>query len=437
MPIPPGPQGHVPGQPRQRAGRWSAGAIAVAVVIVAAVGLAVPIARGLLDGESDTPIRGDSWERLPRPPANDVLRGFEQGSAVWTGKEVILLAHSPYDPPHSPSRPPDGLAYNPATGRWRALPDPPPDQSIGGGRVGTVWTGKEVILLYATGAPIAYDPAADAWRRVARPPTGFISHAADPAPVWTGEEVLVWDDSNIDDTSGKLIDGGRGAAYHPQTDRWRRLPRSPLSNRTWSIQAWTGQLLLVISGSCGDAGRIRCQDGAAYDPAANTWTPIPALAGGAIAPEAASAWTGSELIIWSSTTSQDGLRIRNTARAYNPRSRRWRALPPAPITPRRLAGAVWAGDRLLVWGGIRHLPGGKLAYPDDGAAYDPRGNRWRPLAKAPVPGRALPLTVWTGDRAIFLGGMNLGDRPRMDRGNITAITEQGAAYYPVGPRTGG
>jgi hypothetical protein len=33
--------------------------------------------------------------------------------------------------------------------------------------------------------------------------------------------------------------------------------------------------------------------------------------------------------------------------------------------------------------------------------------------------------------------MNLGDRPRMDRGNITAITEQGAAYFPVGPRTGG
>jgi hypothetical protein len=236
--------------------------------------------------------------------------------------------------------------------------------------------------------------------------------------------VLVWDGSNIDDTSGKRIDGGRGAAYNPATDRWRRLPPSPLSNRTWSIQAWTGQLLLVISGSCGDDVNNRCQDGAAYDPAANTWTPIPALAGGAIAPEAASAWTGSELIIWSATTSQDGLRIRNNASAYNPRSRRWRTLPPAPITPRRLAAAVWAGDRLLVWGGIRQLPGLKFAYPDDGAAYDPRSNRWRPLAKAPVPGRAWPLTVWTGDRAIFIGGMNLGDRPRTDRGNIVAITSR-------------
>jgi hypothetical protein len=218
----------------------------------------------------------------------------------------------------------------------------------------------------------------------------------------------------------------------PATDRWRQLPRSPLSNRTWAIQAWTGQLLLVIAGSCGDAGQIRCLDGAAYNPAATTWTPIPALAGGAIAPEAAAAWTGSELVIWSATTSKDGLRIRNAARAYNPRTKRWRTLPPAPIAPRRLAAAVWAGDRLLVWGGIQNIRADKLAYPDDGAAYDPRSNRWQPLATAPVPGRAWPLTVWTGDRAIFIGGMNLGDHPRTDRGNIVAITEQGAAYRPAG-----
>ena len=49
----------------------------------------------------------------------------------------------------------------------------------------------------------------------------------------------------------------------------------------------------------------------------------------------------------------------------------------------------------------------------------------------------MPLTVWTGDRAIFIGGMNLGDQLRTDRGNITAITEQGAAYRPAGVRTGG
>jgi hypothetical protein len=431
----------LPVGPRERGRGWSwrryAGAIAVAIVTLVGVGFAVPVARGLLDDESDTPIRGDSWERLPRPPANDVLRGPELGSAVWTGRELILLAHSAYAPPRSPPRrPPEGLAYNPAAGRWRVLPDPPVQPDEGGAGV-PVWTGKEVILVSAAGAPIAYDPAANAWRRFARPPTGFISHTADLAPVWTGEEVLVWGGFNIDDTSGKRIDGGRGAAYDPATDRWRRLPRSPLSYRTSAIVAWTGRLLLVIGGSCGDEGRIRCQDGAAYDPAANTWTPIPAPAGGAIAPDAASAWTGRELIIWSAIENREGPPRGNVASAYNPLTKRWRTLPPAPITPRRLAAAMWAGDRLLVWGGIRNLPDDKLVYPDDGAAYDPSGNRWRPLAKAPVPGRAWPLAVWAGDRAIFIGGMNLGDRVRMEHGNITAITEQGAAYHPAGVRTGG
>ena len=239
----------------------------------------VPIASGLLNDQPTTPSGGGPWEQLPRPPANEVLRGPEQGSAVWTGRE-LSCSPSSHTAPDPLGRPPDGLAYNPATSRWRALPEPPPDQSSGGGRVGTVWTGKEVILLYVTDAPIAYDPDANTWRRFAHPPTGFISHAADPAPIWTGAEVVVWDGSNIDDTSGKWIDGGRGAAYNPVTDRWRQLPRSPLSNRTWAIQAWTGKQLLVIAGSCGDERRIRCQDGAAHDSATNTRTPIPALAGG-------------------------------------------------------------------------------------------------------------------------------------------------------------
>ena len=428
MPAPVGPQ------ERGRGRRWrrSARAIAVVIVIVVALGFAVPLARGLLD-ESDTPIRADSWERLSRPPANDVLPGPDRGAAVWTGKELILLGSYTYRPPGSPRRPPNGLAYNPATRRWRVLPDPPlqPNEGVGGP---PVWTGKELILAPAGRA---YDPAANTWRRFTPAPTGWLPRVGGSEPVWTGAEVLVWGTADRDEASRKTIDGGRGAAYDPATDRWRRLPRSPLNYRTGAIVAWTGRLLLVISGSCGDEGRIRCRDGAAYDPAANTWTPIPAPAGGVIVPEVASAWTGSELIIWSAIENREGPPRGNVASAYDPRSGRWRTLPPAPIIPRRLAGVVWAGDRLLVWGGIRNLSDVRLAYPDDGAAYDPRSNRWRPLAKAPVPGRAWPLAVWTGDRAIFLGGMNPGDRLTMDRGNITAITEQGAAYYPVGLRGGG
>jgi hypothetical protein len=314
-------------------GRRRVVGVALGVAVLVAAGLAVPVARGLLEDRPVAPAApgktggGGPWERLPRPPASGVLQGPDPAAAVWTGEELILLGSSAFSPPDA-LRPPEALAYDPAANRWRQL-----------------------------------------------------------AP-------------------------------------------SPLSRRTWTIQAWTGRQLLVVGGQCGDNVHNLCPDGAAYDPAADTWTPVPGLAGGAAWPEAAGAWTGSELLVWSTTITSDLRSVANTASAYNPGSGRWRRLPPAPIAPRQLAGLVWAGDRLLVWGGLRNLRGNRLAYPDDGAAYDPRGNRWQRLARAPVPGRASPLTVWTGDRAIFVGGMNIGDRVRMDRGNIPAITEQGAAYRP-------
>jgi N-acetylneuraminic acid mutarotase len=262
---------------------------------------------------------------------------------------------------------------------------------------------------------------------------------------WTGRELLILGATWELATAGG---GLQGVAYDPGANRWRRLAPSPQSPQLADrhlldrTTVWTGSRLLVFNywsrsardpGIVSQTGMTVEPDGCevwAYDPAADTWTPVPGLAGGAAWPEAAGAWTGSELLVWSTTITSDLRSVANTASAYNPGSGRWRRLPPAPIAPRQLAGLVWAGDRLLVWGGLRNLRGNRLAYPDDGAAYDPRGNRWQRLARAPVPGRASPLTVWTGDRAIFVGGMNIGDRVRMDRGNIPAITEQGAAYRP-------
>ena len=391
------------------------GVVALGAAVLVAAGLAVPVARGLLKDRPAAPATaggGGPWERLPRPPANDVFPGPDPPSVTWTGRELILLGSSAYLPPHG-DRPARGLAYDPDRSRWRVLPEPPlgNDESAGGA---PVWTGTELLLLPAAGSPFAYDPDADRWRRLNTPPPGLVpENPPEPAPVWTGAEVLAW-----------------GAAYDPATDRWRRLAPSPLSRRTWTIQAWTGRQLLVVGGACGDDPRNLCKDGAAYDPAADTWAPVPGPPGGAAWPDATGVWTGGELIVWSATSDQTGRKVANTASAYDPASGHWRRLPPAPLVPRRLAGVVWAGDRLLVWGGLRNLAGDRLAYPEDGAAYDPGGNRWQRLARAPVPGRAAPLAAWTGYRAIFIGGANLGNRLGLDRGNIPAITEQGAAWRP-------
>lgn len=91
---------------------------------------------------------------------------------------------------------------------------------------------------------------------------------------WTGREVLVWGGARVtwpqDLTAGSfraedwelLADG---AAFDPASDTWRPMPAAPLSARVRPSAAWTGQELLVWGGADEQGA---ANDGAAYDPAA-------------------------------------------------------------------------------------------------------------------------------------------------------------------------
>jgi hypothetical protein len=60
---------------------------------------------------------------------------------------------------------------------------------------------------------------------------------------------------------------------------------------------------------------------------------------------------------------------------------------------------------------------------DDGAAYDPEADRWRPVAKAGAPaGRMDAAAVWTGSEVLIFGG-------KTSDGAEDAC--EGAAYDPV------
>src|SRR5918912_208871 len=130
-------------------------------------------------------------------------------------------------------------------------------------------------------------PLAGSWRRLSPPgPTsGFMDNDA----VWTGKEVLVWG-------------AGTRLAYNPRTNRWRRLPSSPLLSihDGYGIVVWTGRELIGWGGGCcGDA----FSDGVAYSPKTNRWralAPTP-LAGG----HALGAWTGRELILFVGNVNPD------------------------------------------------------------------------------------------------------------------------------------
>jgi hypothetical protein len=269
-----------------------------------------------------SPIAG-SWKLLPHAPVGPLA----DPTALWTGEELLVLGRRA------------SAAYRPRRSSWRKFGPRP---------AATVWTGRQ-LLAWGPSAPVSRP------RIVA----------------WTGRELVGWSHAG-------------GAAYRPNTRRWRRLPAAPFLGNA----AWTGHELIVVSGS----------RAAAYAPAGG-WRTLPPL------PEARDGanvvWDGTELlVVGGNDAPAQGF-------AYDPKANAWRRLAPMD-SGRARAAAVWTGQRLLVWGGETGRPGA-FVIPPHGLAYDPRADRWSPLPQAPLRGRLDPLAVWTGSELIVWGGTGRAD----------------------------
>ncbi|MGH2626347.1 MAG: hypothetical protein ACRDHY_06820, partial [Anaerolineales bacterium] len=163
---------------------------------------------------------------------------------------------------------------------------------VWGGGVGDV----PAPQYYLDGA--AYDPRTKRWRRMASAPIEARSLASG---VWTGSRFFVW--------------GGRheevfyrdGAAYDPESDTWERIIEAPIEPRYQASLTWTGRGVIVRSGPGADPGGdtfIPRTDAAIYLPATRTWLSLPAPD---LAPRSSeqTAWTGTQLIVWSGCCTQD------------------------------------------------------------------------------------------------------------------------------------
>ncbi len=237
----------------------------------------------------------------------------------------------------------------------------------------------------------AFDGLAAGWTELRAPPE--VRSAS--ATAWTGEELIVWggytgfDEPNVT---------GDGFAFGAAANVWEPLSVSPLEARTHAASAWTGSELLVWGGWRGTYGYAYAQgffdDGAAYDPASDTWRPLPPAPIEARAP--LSVWTGSELLVWGTS-----LRVEDRPRdgaTYDPASDAWRVIPEAPIELTD-STAVWTGAEMIVFGAA--LDGGNHAETPTaiGAAYDPANNTWRRIADSDLSPQA-STAAWNGREMI-------------------------------------
>jgi hypothetical protein len=221
-------------------------------------------------------------------------------------------------------------------------------------------------------------------------------------------------------TRAVVADRGAGQVLHPGEvgnagaarlagGRVRALPPDPVVDRfATAATAWTGRELIVWGGM--DRERRVHADGAAFDPAAGRWRPLPP------APQAQqldrvtgeAVWTGRELLIWGGLAPDDEARAGGSMRpggglAYDPARRDWRPLPAPPHPLPASAGpALWTGRELLVVDaeGGGQVAGGGLA----GAAYDPAADQWRVLPASPRLGGGQQLlgrtVLWAGTRLL-------------------------------------
>ncbi|MGI9120122.1 MAG: Kelch repeat-containing protein [Acidimicrobiales bacterium] len=387
------------------------------VLVVAGLGilglsrLANPSGEGGVGGAST---KAGRWAPMSASPLDRRI----SAATEWTGTEMLVwggrdcAAGRCDDPMVAPFS--DGAAYNPTTDTWRRMSASPLSARSG---VAGAWTGRELLLWGGTDGQdrlsdgAAYDPASDTWRPL--PPASISGRTA--GGTWTGEEMLVWGGTAMG-SSGVVEPLTDGAAYDPASDTWRPLAPAPLAAREDVTSEWTGREMIVWGGR---AGQEYLADGAAYDPAADTWRPLaPAPLEGRVV---RGVWSGTELLVWGGESATVALA---DGAAYDPAADTWRPMAPAPLSARRGFATVWAGEEMLVWGGAG---GTGSFFFGNGAGYDPRTNSWKELA--PSFGRFIPTAHWTGREMLVWGGIVADDAAPGARGGISASAD-GARYVP-------
>jgi hypothetical protein len=241
-------------------------------------------------------------------------------------------------------------SYDPDSDVW--TPGPPIPASFTGNSPWT-WTGQ-VLLAWGSGmhgedgGVWSYNPATDAVNRVADPPIAFRQL---PASVWTGDEWIIWGGYSPADST----DLADGAAYNPLTNKWRIIAAAPLTaRRTHAV--WTGSQMIVAAGaSSGDPVTgsfvFANSDGAAYDPATDTWHRI---RDGFAHPGFLPVWTGREMVMFAKAG----------AVIYDPSSDTWTDMCCSVENGGGGGGTpVWTGSQIILVGSTGASLGGQVFTP--------------------------------------------------------------------------
>ena len=344
------------------------------------------------------------WEKMSTADAPSWSIG---DTAIWTGTEMIVWGKL------------GGGQYDPAADEWQPISS----LNSPSARTGhtAVWTGSEMIvwggkddagtILNEGGR---YDPATDSWTSLSASgaPSARTGHTA----VWTGSEMIVWGGYNYatDPITGLPTSFAKntGGRYNPATNTWQTMTTNNAPPRRMNHTAvWTGSRMIVWAGYGGEALPLDytvLQDGAAYDPANDTWITVASDGAPSARDGHTAVWTGSEMIVWGG--GNYFYDYYNTGGIYNPTTDSWRETSTigAP-EERRYYRAIWTGTEMIVWGGEIEieifLNFYKAVNLHTGGSYDADTDNWQQTSTTGAPlGKSHHVAVWTGTEMIVWNG---------------------------------
>jgi N-acetylneuraminic acid mutarotase len=229
-----------------------------------------------------------------------------------------------------------------------------------------------------------YEPVAGIWTSMAS-----FSKRNNHRAVWIGSKMMVW--GGVDPSGAALNTGG---LFDPVTGFWQAttLAGAPTARGLHSM-IWTGSRVLVWGGNI--------REGARYDPQANSWTPMAAGPEGPTSRrDNGTIWTGSHLIVWGGVEPFPTYAVLNSGSRYDPITDSWNRTSRESNVPepRYTFTMVWAGNRMVIWGGYKDT--GETF--NSGGRYDPIADTWLPTSTVfSPPPYAGAKAVWAGSK-VFL-----------------------------------
>jgi N-acetylneuraminic acid mutarotase len=177
--------------------------------------------------------------------------------------------------------------------------------------------------------------------------------------VWTGHQLLIWGGYDGHHDMGTSHVTNDGAAYDPATDTWTRIPSYAVAKAAM-VTVWTGTEMLVLGGMPASVtGSAPLRDAAAYNPSTRTWQQLPSITD----PHAhdfewrTAVMTDHDVLTWVNWSSDEqtgpnSWRLSGGADLfrYDPQANTWAAVPTAPDALPDVSAAFWAGNDVIAVG---------------------------------------------------------------------------------------